>query len=63
MSRIGNRNIKLKGRDDRTGYLGRDSAPLGAIHRSFVSFVSLRSDSGPSGRIQRRIVIPKKISI
>ena len=49
--------MKLK-RRDRRGNLGRNTAPLGAIHRSFVSFVSLRGDPGPSGRVQRRIVIP-----
>jgi hypothetical protein len=53
------RRIKMK-RGDRRGYLGRDPAPLGAIHRSFVSFVSLRSDSSPSGRVRRSIVIPLK---
>ena len=46
------RSVKIR-RGDR-----RDPAVLGAIHRSFVSFVSLRSDSSPSGRVRRRIVIP-----
>jgi hypothetical protein len=56
--REGSRNIKPKGLDDRRGYLGRDPAPLGAIHRSFVSFVSLRRDSSPSGRVWRCIIVP-----
>ena len=46
------RSVKIR-RGDR-----RDPAVLGAIHHSFVSFVSLRSDSSPSGCVQRRIVIP-----
>ena len=51
-------NIQLKRRDNGRGDLGRDAAPLGAIHRSFVSFVSLRGDSSPSGRVWRGILIP-----
>ena len=46
------RSIRIK-RGDR-----RDPAVLGAIHRLFVSFVSLHSDSSPLGRVQRHIVIP-----
>ena len=49
--------MEMKGRD------GRDTAPLGAIHRSFVSFISLCGDSSPLGRIRGRIVIPSKINI
>jgi len=55
--REGSRNIKLKGLYDRRGYLGRDPAPLGAIHRSLVSFVSLRRNSSPSGRVRRCIIV------